>query len=93
MQLHCLKYVRKRVFFDPLFSRTRIESKILSLYEKIRVKENPYSGIFYEVKFFFASFTDQSSPQNLILFCKVVKQLVKQKSEIDSIKFKWQQGY
>ena len=34
-------------FFWPAFSRIRTESRILSLYGKIRFRENPYSGMFY----------------------------------------------
>ena len=36
-------------FFWPIFSRIRTESWILSLYRKIRVRENLYSSIFYAV--------------------------------------------
>ena len=36
-------------FLWPIFFRIRTESWILSLYGKMRVRENPYSGIFYVV--------------------------------------------
>ena len=35
--------------FLPLLSRIGTESSILDLHGKIRVGENPYSGIFYRV--------------------------------------------
>ena len=44
VEKHCAEYARIRVFSDP----SRISS-ILSLYEKIRARTNPYSGIFYSV--------------------------------------------
>ena len=34
-------------FHWPVFSRIRTESRILTLYGRIRVSENPYSRIFY----------------------------------------------
>ena len=37
-------------FFWSVFYRIRTELKILSLHGKIRVRENPYSRIFYTVK-------------------------------------------
>ena len=45
VNFHCVKYDRVRVLLWPVFSRVRTES----LYGKIWVRENPYSGIFYAV--------------------------------------------
>ena len=42
-----INYARIRVFADPYFPVLRTKSLIPSLYEKMRVRENPYSGIFY----------------------------------------------
>ena len=39
------------VCFLPIFSYIKAESWILSLDGKIRVKENPYSSIFYAVEY------------------------------------------
>ena len=45
------KICRYTGFLWPAFSRIRIESTIMSLYGKIRVRENPYSDIFYAVSY------------------------------------------
>ena len=37
---HCVKFASIRIFSDPCFP----------FYRKIRVRKNPYSGIFYAVK-------------------------------------------
>ena len=39
-------------FFQPIFPRMRTEFEIVSLYAKIRVRENPFSDILYVVKDF-----------------------------------------
>ena len=43
------KTCKNTEFHWPKFSRIRTKSSILSLYQKIRVSENPYSRIFYAV--------------------------------------------
>ena len=47
-------------FFWPLFSLTRTKSTILSIYVKIRVRENQYYGTFY-VLYIFGKFVFGSS--------------------------------
>ena len=43
------KLCKNTGFLWPVFSRIRTKYTILSLYERIRVSENPYSCIFYAV--------------------------------------------
>ena len=53
---HCKKY-QKIGFLWLVFSRISTKSKNLSFYGKIRIKENPYSGIFYAAKLRSLSFS------------------------------------
>ena len=43
---HCIQYARIQVLFYPYFPVYRI----LSIYDKIWLRENPYSAIFYTVR-------------------------------------------
>ena len=62
-------------FLQPVFSHVRTESSILSLYEKMRVRENLYSGIFYAV---------YVSVMCIIFLHTITKQVIKKKTSQES---------
>ena len=74
-------------FHWPVFSRIRSES-ILSLYEKIRVSENPYSRIFCAVleKINYRMCTSEAYSEPSQTSKKIVAQKIESKQESDYIK-------
>ena len=64
---HCLKHTRLQLFYDPYFPVYRQNRRFCPLYGKVRVRENPYSGIFLHSEAYWVEISSNSIIKKLIL--------------------------